>query len=368
MAKVLSSISLDAPAAPVSAAPADTFAFSGTPSVSGSGGTQRFDIRFEVDDGGGYVPIAASGSGLITADTNPVTNLNNVSPQSITVTCDTAGSYTIRIAGAPSTGGAYTVTSSTQTVEVAAAAEAHSGSFAATGGGVIVESASTSRAVSAAGTGGGVAVVDWSGAHAETFAGTGGGVAVESASTQRAADLNATGGGVVTWTYSTGVTSEAHSGSFAATGGGVAVVMQSTERAAVLAATGGGVMVETSGTQRSLVLTATAAGVAVITDSTQRSIALAATGGGVAVVDATAASGAEAHSGSFSAVGGGVASSPLSRPACTRPRRPAAGHGASMPARNAPDPSLPPAEAWQRLARRPATPARSRSHASRRTS
>jgi hypothetical protein len=122
MAKVLNSISRDAPAAPVSAAVNDTFAFSGTPGFTGTGGVQRYDFKWEVDSGGGYVTIGASGTGLITAGTNPVVNTNSQAQQSITVTCDQAGSYTIRMVGAPTSGGSYTVLSSTQTVEVSAPA------------------------------------------------------------------------------------------------------------------------------------------------------------------------------------------------------------------------------------------------------
>jgi hypothetical protein len=121
MAKVLNSISLDAPAAPVDAAVNDTFAFSGTPSFAGGGGVQRYDFQWEVDAGGGYVAVGASGTGLITAGTNPITNANSQTQNSITVTCDEAGSYTIRMAGAPVSGGSYTVFSATQTVEVSAA-------------------------------------------------------------------------------------------------------------------------------------------------------------------------------------------------------------------------------------------------------
>jgi hypothetical protein len=118
VAKVLTSISLDAPAAPVTAAVNDSFAFTGTPGFTGGGGVQRYDFKWEVDDGGGFVTIAATGTGLTTAGTNPVTNSNSQTAQSITVDCDQAGSYTIRMVGAPSTGGSYTVASSTQTVEV----------------------------------------------------------------------------------------------------------------------------------------------------------------------------------------------------------------------------------------------------------
>lgn len=118
MAKVLSSISRDAPASPVEANVSDTFAFSGTPTFSGGGGVQRYDFKWQVDGGGGYVTIGASGTGLITADTNPVSNTNSQSQHSITVTCDEAGTYTVRMAGAPTSGGSYTVLSATQTVTV----------------------------------------------------------------------------------------------------------------------------------------------------------------------------------------------------------------------------------------------------------
>lgn len=118
MAKVLTSISLDAPTGTVSASVDDTFAFSGTPGFTGTGGVQRYDFQWQVDGGAGYVTMGASGTGLITADANPVTNSNGATQKSITVSCESAGSYTIRMAGAPITGGAYTIFSSTQTVEV----------------------------------------------------------------------------------------------------------------------------------------------------------------------------------------------------------------------------------------------------------
>ena len=118
MAKVLTSISLDAPTGSVSASVDDTFAFSGTPGFTGSGGVQRYDFQWQVDGGGGYVAIGASGTGLITAGTNPVTNSNSQTQNSVTVSCESAGSYTIRMAGAPTTGGSYTIFSATQTVEV----------------------------------------------------------------------------------------------------------------------------------------------------------------------------------------------------------------------------------------------------------
>ena len=123
MPKVLNSISLDAPSSPVSANQTDTFAFTGTPGFSGSGGVQRYDWKWEVDSGGGYVTIASSGTGLTTADTNPLINTNSQSANSITVTCTDSGTYTIRMVGAPTSGGSYTIISATQSVTVAAGAQ-----------------------------------------------------------------------------------------------------------------------------------------------------------------------------------------------------------------------------------------------------
>jgi hypothetical protein len=77
-------------------------------------------MKWEVDAGAGFVTIASSGTGLTTADTNPLVNSNSASANSITVDCAEAGSYTIRVSGAPTSGGSYTVVSSTQTVEVSA--------------------------------------------------------------------------------------------------------------------------------------------------------------------------------------------------------------------------------------------------------
>jgi len=135
MPKVLSSITVDAPTGSISVAPSDTFAFTGSPTFSGSGGTQRYDFKWEVDSGGGYVTIAASGTGLITAGTNPVVNTNSTTPNSITVTADAAGTYTIRMVGAPTSGGSYTVISATRSVTVlnAYAITANSGTYSQTG-------------------------------------------------------------------------------------------------------------------------------------------------------------------------------------------------------------------------------------------
>lgn len=120
MPKVLNGITVDSPTGPLSLNTSDTFSFAGTPSFSGSGGVQRYDWKWEVDSGGGYVTIASSGTGLITADTNPLINSNSQTSNSITVTCDAVGTYTIRMVGAPTTGGSYTVISATESVTVSA--------------------------------------------------------------------------------------------------------------------------------------------------------------------------------------------------------------------------------------------------------
>src|SRR3990167_10431420 len=99
MARVLTSITLSAPAAPVNAALNDQFTFTGTPGLTGGGGVQRYDMKWEVDSGGGFVTIASSGTGLTTASTNPLVNTNSATANSITVDCSAVGSYTIRIVG-----------------------------------------------------------------------------------------------------------------------------------------------------------------------------------------------------------------------------------------------------------------------------
>ena len=135
MAKVLTDITVDNPTGAISVAPSDTFAFTGTPVLTGGGGVQRYDFKWEVDSGGGYVTIASSGTGLTTADTNPVINTNSQSANSITVTCTDAGTYTIRMVGAPTSGGSYTVISATRSVTVlnAYAITADSGSYTTSG-------------------------------------------------------------------------------------------------------------------------------------------------------------------------------------------------------------------------------------------
>jgi hypothetical protein len=183
MPKVLSSIAVNAPAGAVNAATNDTFSFAGTPSFSGSGGTQRYDLKFEVNNGGGYVTIGA-GTELTTAGTNPVVNSASTAQSAITVTCSQAGSYTIRISGAPTTGGSYTVLSATRAITVSAAAIA--GTMAATETGSDTASSSGAVAVSGAfsaseagldvlagagalAVGGGLAAAE---VGADTFAGT----------------------------------------------------------------------------------------------------------------------------------------------------------------------------------------------------
>ncbi|MFZ9979557.1 MAG: hypothetical protein ACO3HN_06395 [Opitutales bacterium] len=172
MARVLNSISFGAPAAPVSASVSDTFAFTGTPGFTGSGGVQRYDWKWEVDDGGGYVTIASSGTGLTTSGTNPLVNTNSSTANSITVSCDAPGSYTIRMAGAPTSGGSYTVFSSTQSVTVT---QEHTATGAITGQATTV-AGTGSHVPNPAGTGaitGQATTVVGTGSHVENPAGTG---------------------------------------------------------------------------------------------------------------------------------------------------------------------------------------------------
>lgn len=163
MAKVLTAISLNSPASPLNVNVNDTFSFAGTPTLSGGGGVQRYDFRWEVDSGGGFVPISGS-TGLTTANTNPLVNTNSQAQNAITVTCAEAGSYTIRMAGAPTSGGSYTIFSATQSVTVTLAAI--TGTMAAQ------ESGSDAAAASGTVTVAGAMAASESGS--DTFAGTGG--------------------------------------------------------------------------------------------------------------------------------------------------------------------------------------------------
>ena len=147
MAKVLSSISLDSPASPLGLNTGSSFTFAGTPTLTGGGGAQRYDFRWEVNSGTGFVPITGS-TGLTTADTNPLINTNSQSQNAITVTCSVAGSYTIRMAGAPTSGGSYTVLSPTQSVTVTLGAI--TGSLTTTETGADAASASGSVAIAGA--------------------------------------------------------------------------------------------------------------------------------------------------------------------------------------------------------------------------
>lgn len=136
MPKTLNSITVGSPAVSLSTSQGSTFSFAGTPGFSGSGGVNRYDFKWEVDDGGGYVTIASSGTVLTTSNTNPLTNSNSQSSNSITVTASTVGTYTIRMAGAPTTGGSYTVFSATRSVTVTSASvnpEPSAASLAVTG-------------------------------------------------------------------------------------------------------------------------------------------------------------------------------------------------------------------------------------------
>lgn len=177
MAKVLSSISLDSPSSPFSGSTNDTFSFAGTPTLSGGGGVQRYDFKWEVDAGGGYVTIGA-GTGLTTSGTNPLVNTNSQTQNSITVTCSEAGSYTIRMSGAPTSGGSYTVFSSTQTVEVSAAAQTFQQSLSVSATGAVTLGKVSSFVRSIAATSLGVVVIGRSSTFLKSLSATSLGSAV----------------------------------------------------------------------------------------------------------------------------------------------------------------------------------------------
>jgi hypothetical protein len=167
--RVLNSITVNAPTGSVSANVNDTFDFTGTPGFSGSGGVNRYDFKWEVDGGGGYVTIAAA-TGITTAGTNPLTNSNSTSANTISVTCASAGTYTIRMVGAPATGGSYTVTSATRSITVSAQAITGTGALNAQAstmaGSGVSSSAGTGALAAQSSTVSGSGTVQWIGTGA----------------------------------------------------------------------------------------------------------------------------------------------------------------------------------------------------------
>src|SRR4051812_34507464 len=120
MAKTLSAVAISAPSAPVNGVNGTTFTFTCTPSFTGTAGVSAYDLKFLVNPAGaGFVTITTS-TGLSSSNTNPATGLTISTATSITVTCSQPGPYTIEIQGAPASGGAFTLTSGTQTVNVIA--------------------------------------------------------------------------------------------------------------------------------------------------------------------------------------------------------------------------------------------------------
>lgn len=118
MTKVLNAITLNTPAANVAGPIGATFAFAGTPGFTGTSSVQGYDAKWEADPGSGYVTLDNTTTGLRTSATNPIVNRTATTQMSATVTLTTAGTYTIRMSGAPTSGGSYTVTSATKTVTV----------------------------------------------------------------------------------------------------------------------------------------------------------------------------------------------------------------------------------------------------------
>jgi hypothetical protein len=168
------------------------------------------------------------------------------------------------------------------TIRPFSASEDHTGTAAATGGGVIATTGEKAGSSSQVLTGGGVLVSTQSTDRSTSQVLTGGGVIVEAQATARSSDQVLTGGGVLVVT-ATAV--ETHSGTVEATGGGVVVVTQATDRATSEVLTGGGVIT--------------------LVQATDRAPSETFTGGGVIVL-ATVAN--EIHDGTAAATGGGVLS------------------------------------------------------------
>jgi hypothetical protein len=293
VARVLSSIAVTAPTGPVSAGVNDAFDFVGTPTLSGGGGVQRYDFRWEVDDGGGFVPIAASGTGLNTAGTNPLVNTNSQTANTLNVVCTTPGSYTIRMVGAPTSGGSYTVVSATQTVEVSAGAEEHSGTLVVSGGGSVAASASKRAS--------------------EILPVSGGGTMLLVAETARRLVLSVSGGGSFTVAAEADIGAEEHFATLSVSGGGSVALTSVTGRLTAFAASGGGAGAVAVSTERLSVLSVAAGGSVDASAVTARAVTLQVSGGGGAsvVYDATWQEGGrgseEEHSGTLSVSGGGAA-------------------------------------------------------------
>jgi len=280
MAKVLSAISLDAPSSPVSANVNDTFEFTGTPSFGGGGGVQRYDFKWEVDSGGGFVTIG-TGTGLDTSGTNPLVNTNSQTANSITVDCSEAGSYTVRIVGAPTSGGSYTVVSATQTVEVSSGPEEHFGTLSVTGGGSADPVAQKGgRAVFVA-SGGGSAVFAPTTGRPSPLSVAGGGSLTVSSRTGRSLAATVSGGGSVSLVGESGT--EQHSGTLSVSGGGSLALAPQKAANLALTASGGGSLAASLTTSRSWPIEVSGGGSALFAPTASRSIVLSVTGGGSVV-------------------------------------------------------------------------------------
>jgi hypothetical protein len=190
-----------------------------------------------------------------------------------------------------------------------------------TGGGIIVAVSTTNRQIAATETGGGVLAASATTDRPAPLAVTGGGVLADAETTDRQAAMTATGGGVSIFDYEVSG-SENHDGTLVATAGGAGVFSQSTDRPTLIVATAGGVVVIAGEAGFLTVLAATGGGVAAVEATTNREMTAEATGGGTAVLAAIggrevvlAATGAgavvvsmeTARAGQLAGTGGGVA-------------------------------------------------------------
>ena len=78
MAKTLSSVTLTAPAGAINANAGDTFTFTATPGFSGTSAVNRYDLKFEVNNGGGFVATVPDLPGCMSDGETPEEAMHNV--------------------------------------------------------------------------------------------------------------------------------------------------------------------------------------------------------------------------------------------------------------------------------------------------
>lgn len=120
MPRTVVSVSLDSPASDPNINETQTFSMDGTITDTGSHALD-FDVHWQWDQGTSTWTNLTSSGALSTADTNPVNNETNANLTAITVTGNTAGTYSVRIRTVDHNDGDNEDLSPTQTVTVNAA-------------------------------------------------------------------------------------------------------------------------------------------------------------------------------------------------------------------------------------------------------